>query len=1266
MSTGTWKLNGEKRWQINVILETSTPLHIGCGEFCEHEDLVNNESHVDVNACIKGKNNLPIIPGSTIKGKFYEWLKTRNVESNHLQNLFGKGHDRGSGDQGRGGKAEFHDAGIIQALTGKQTWPFWCENSQTYIETSTAIDRHQRSALQQSLHHTETVPPGIHFQFVITGIMSDHEAALLIAALDSFDKHQNQPCFGANDANGYGRMKLYGHLQVKKMGSTEITEWLADFTNNDTAMAMENTPSLDQSNINELIKQGKILFGSNNSEARLDLVLNFDGPFLVNDPFAVKQRGADQATKTDHYPLLDKNAKSCLPTSSFRGVLRSQAERIIRTLGGTCCDTKTPCDPIYKTTDLNKLCLACQVFGASGWKTILNIDNFELNNPDEIATKKQEFVAIDRFHGGGKDGAKFDATHAEHPEFSGAITFSLRMEKNNLSWAKGMLALVLRDLQEGDLSFGFGANKGYGGLESVSITGLEQLNDEDIQAFRDKCIESAQTWVCKKTQPPTAQNENKPLNDTQAANHGFHNPYHFIPVNKPETEHWTDKSALNADSHHSHGFYRNQTETGEQLYHGRLTCRLLTETPTFIGADKVDNTESAEINHYRLNNEIAIPATSLRGMISSLAEAASNSAMRVLDNGLLSYRKPMRNSLSAIGVVVKKDDRWHIIPLALPSLKLNQKENTYDVPREYRVMFPDGHAKLKIYLHNAFTNNINNVTWTRDNNKVFYLGLTAPLKTTNGHIQNSQTLRKPRNNQGFAIGQKYLENSILTEYSEPGTSPGLLRIFGGSLRPDIPNTKKHEIFIPIPTSYVNHNQFDYQKFIVNEPSFLIPSEVVDRFEELADQRTNSQNNISNDEEWLPYHLKGMQRTSNHKLSLKEGDLVYFSPNKSHNELVEEISFSSIWRDRVETSAGQANKVHNFIPSDLLPFDNKTRTRISPAELLFGFTEIKENESNPGAASLAFAGKVRISAGIIPEYPKDEILLFEDATTLKALSSPKPPSPSLYFQSKIDKSYISKQKLHPQKHTVKGRKYYLHAMRNNNGVQKLNSTGDAATAGDRELPWKTHDATERPQLKVKIQPIRENQSFYFNLDFSNLTEWELGLLCYALKPTDNFRHRIGMGKPIGLGSVKIDIMMLQTIDRKQRYEQDVITIDRYNQHRWVNSAYKNKLEKAGYKISPTMNPLDPAALRKNYISTMDANIYRALDLLGNPQNIKHPVHYPQIKDNNIEQENYKWFVANDQGSGVSQTKIDAAEDMLEDISDNTDHIPTLIRHRWSDR
>jgi hypothetical protein len=77
---------------------------------------------------------------------------------------------------------------------------------------------------------------------------------------------------------------------------------------------------------------------------------------------------------------------------------------------------------------------------------------------DEHTTRKVlDFLAIDRFTGGGKGGAKFDALGLWQPGFS------VRMQvENPEAWELGWLALVLRDLAEGMFPVGFGGAKGFG------------------------------------------------------------------------------------------------------------------------------------------------------------------------------------------------------------------------------------------------------------------------------------------------------------------------------------------------------------------------------------------------------------------------------------------------------------------------------------------------------------------------------------------------------------------------------------------------------------------------------------------------------------------------------------------------------------------------------------------------------------------------------------------------------------------------------------
>lgn len=82
----------------------------------------------------------------------------------------------------------------------------------------------------------------------------------------------------------------------------------------------------------------------------------------------------------------------------------------------------------------------------------------------------------------------------------------------------------------------------------------------------------------------------------------------------------------------------------------------------------------------------------------------------------------------------------------------------------------------------------------------------------------------------------------------------------------------------------------------------------------------------------------------------------------------------------------------------------------------------------------------------------------------------------------------------------------------------------------------------------LEPLPAGFVFGFEVDFFNLTEPELGLLVYAIGLEDHvevdladgtrlvgpLRHKIGMGKPLGMGSVAIAIERATLIDRAARY------------------------------------------------------------------------------------------------------------------------------------
>jgi len=234
--------------------------------------------------------------------------------------------------------------------------------------------------------------------------------------------------------------------------------------------------------------------------AEWTFTLQAEGPLLTNDATASGLSGFD------HAPLLATIGdwtKPALVGSGLRGVLRSHAERIARTLvtrDAVDQDHDDPeqyflehcpaCDPLARRTrresdgvaleccdsllhaagqDPNdevrpeQLCLACQLFGSTRNGSRLIVEDALYDDSNGLPKYKMlDFLAIDRFTGGGAEHLKFDALALWRP------TFKVRMFlENPEEWELGWLTLALRDLADGWLRVGFGAAKGFG---QVKIT----------------------------------------------------------------------------------------------------------------------------------------------------------------------------------------------------------------------------------------------------------------------------------------------------------------------------------------------------------------------------------------------------------------------------------------------------------------------------------------------------------------------------------------------------------------------------------------------------------------------------------------------------------------------------------------------------------------------------------------------------------------------------------------------------------------------------
>jgi CRISPR-associated protein (TIGR03986 family) len=737
----------------------------------------------------------------------------------------------------------------------------------------------------------------------------------------------------------------------------------------------------------------------------------------------------------------------------------------------------------------------------------------------------------------------------------------------------------------------------------------------------------------------------------------FHNPYHFVPLadskQGPE-RHPVPTASQSLPEHASHA------RLMPKLFSGRVNCRLTTMTPLVIGAEQ-DGEYPKRVYPYFVpgthdptvpdSGVPGIPGSALRGLISSLMEAATQSAFRVLEDRHFSFRKGMQEGLSSIGMIVDLGRGLELYPLADPHMERMERGHPQSSPSSKDFSLQDAIPKNSGDYNTIFATSVRKI----------YFGNPGTIRTP-AFWNTYHTNRTSTGGPFFALEEKMVKAKIKSRQAGPNTLffdlgdmtdampvlwddsqhdesthiRGVLRVLGVTSegrKKGMP-TKKHEFFIPL-----SKNE---EQTLVDGSAEVFPilPEALERFHQLADERTED----SIDEQpadLLPYTPHGQARGSGTAAAdrpakayvLKAGDIVYFRPT-NHGKAVAEVSLSSIWRGRVEkgTEGGKtAATLSDFIASsdpDLLPMGDSRKRNLTPAELLFGYTE--------HCGKGALAGRLQF-AGAVP-IANQGPLLHADWIDLQILNSPKPPSPNLYFRKRAGGGWIRKSELSLEKHQIQGRKIYLHTHR----VEQAKSPADSRWTMHRE----NIRSGEFDRMRVRVRPVLADKAFSFDIRFDNLTRFEIGALLYVLAPSGTFRHKLGMGKPLGLGSVQIEPLEIEWVNRSDRYSKDLLTAPRGTR----------------FGLSGPVDagvPDDPRGWAADFRATLKSATpsIKALETLGDPNKIQHPVHYPQIEgpvvsEAAFETERYEWFVTNDH-----KNTHDAQRTHLGSVGDT---IPDLVR------
>lgn len=627
---------------------------------------------------------------------------------------------------------------------------------------------------------------------------------------------------------------------------------------------------------------------------------------------------------------------------------------------------------------------------------------------------------------------------------------------------------------------------------------------------------------------------------------------------------------------------------------GRITCTLEAVTPLFIsdshGIEIDEGKKHKSYRFFQYDGQDAIPATSLRGMIRSAFEAVTNSCFSVFGGERLSYRLEPGLAATLVPARVEKSPeggwRLRLLPGFAP-------------------MSPGGRPKA---LYAASIRRYD------------------PIQPPRGSSSGSRPPRKidlkglDHGDPCYALVEK---RGIFTYVHEVGRTPGELEsqqresqeIISGWLcinNQNIENKSKERIFFRDRYNAEGPTFIDLGEEASQAYKDLIKDYQARHKEALVKRREAGQQPdrvLGKGRNATPALSRYMYRERD--LKLTEGTLVYARLVRQDGKfVVDHIAPAAVPRVSYHRS------IRNLLPPHLRPCQEYDT--LCPACRTFGwvFGAHEEKRELEEDKITAYAGRLRFSHATLIN---DEGIL-EDVV-LSILSSPKPTTTRFYLKPTDGKPRAGledAQAGYDGDNELRGRKVYRHHGKANPVEYERAATAESDGRDDQN---RTVRGARKP-----------GNRFQFALDFHNLAPVELGALLWALELDGESYHRLGFAKPLGFGSVKLQVLDLKVMDPEQRYA---------------------SLTAAGGWGDL---PLQKAYLRQTFEKAMEvlhgqpfanlANVRDLLALLGQPPEL--PVHYPRPPrppDHKPDPEgkNFEWFVGNKRKHGPKVVLALADED-----------------------
>jgi len=622
---------------------------------------------------------------------------------------------------------------------------------------------------------------------------------------------------------------------------------------------------------------------------------------------------------------------------------------------------------------------------------------------------------------------------------------------------------------------------------------------------------------------------------------------------------------------------------------GCITCEVEAVTPLFISDSHAIN-ENGNHRFYRffqLDGQPALPASSLRGMIRSVFEAATNSCFEILDKYPLSYHLKSRRAPWLVPARVEQDSDGWCLRLLTGTTPLQIESQIKKNPEG-----PQYAAWMAFYWPLKPSKTLREIDPKLKGGR----RLSQEQRTRRRHFINRT--KSSVNPDGLTHGDECYAQLRLFLHPHPKIQFwDVVQI--RRKREDLPDTKEDSgriekgwLCITNQNIEPKHSERfffrDSQNKTGPEKINLPYDDVIKNYECLIRDYQKRHRGVvqTRKRDGTPLNMP-INKTpaisrfvyQNHERELRGGELVYAMLDGTfETPKVKFIVPVSVPRVSYEHGIG------DLLPKTLHLHRCVKYKELCPACRVFGWVHEDPTHSTNRTA---YASRVRISHGKLSDETIPETL---DDITLAILSSPKPTTTLFYLldaegnPADIDYDHEDAK--------LRGRKFYRHQGKWIDEKEYLRSTKDS-------------------QNRTVRDALKPGAKFAFTLNFENLAEEELGALLWTLELEEGMFHRLGFAKPLGFGSVKITVKSVKVLNLQNRYtsfrEDGWESVNGY--HKWVDIFKKGMSEAYGYLSFDEM-----------------PNIQDLHCLLGEPD-VEH-IHYPRTNQDPEERgENFKWFVGN---------------------------------------